>query len=72
MLRQTASASVPAAEKDEGEDEKHWIEIQLEDQEGLPVASESFEIELPDGSIVPGRLDQDGLARLEGIDTPES
>lgn len=45
-----------------------WIEIALVDEAGDPVPNERFEITLPDGSKASGRLDADGLARLEGLD----
>jgi hypothetical protein len=44
-----------------------WIEIHLHDEVGSPVAGEEYRIELPDGSIRRGRLDNDGKARLLAI-----
>ncbi len=46
----------------------HWVEIELLDQAGKPVAGEAYRIELPDGSIKEGNLDSQGQARVDGID----
>jgi hypothetical protein len=54
--------SPPASE------ENHFIEIELVDEEGKPMAGESFLIELPDGSQRTGRTDVNGKARIDGID----
>jgi type VI secretion system secreted protein VgrG len=59
---------------DAGDDEQSadeqtsWIEIQLLDSDDQPLAGEPFEITLPDGSLASGTLDEDGLARLDGIE----
>jgi hypothetical protein len=45
-----------------------WIEIELVDEEGRPVARERYRVELPGGSIREGRLDVNGLARIDGIE----
>jgi len=45
-----------------------WVEIELVDDEGLPVAFEAYLVELPDGSPIEGTLDGRGQARIEGID----
>lgn len=52
----------PAAE------EQHWIEIELTDDEGQPVAGELYFVELPDGSSISGRTDGQGRARVDGVD----
>lgn len=49
-------------------DKKHWIEIALVDDEGVPVPDASYEIRLPDGTLQQGNLDSRGLARIDGID----
>jgi type VI secretion system secreted protein VgrG len=46
----------------------HWIEIQLNDDEGNPVPYEGYQIEMPDGSLATGSLDGKGFARVGGID----
>lgn len=45
-----------------------WIEIELLDQDDKPVAGERFAVTTPDGRIARGTLDQNGFARIEGID----
>ena len=49
-------------------EKKHWIEIALLDEKGNPVAGQSYQIRLPNGTVVTGSLDSRGLARVEGID----
>ena len=49
---------------------KHWIEIQLKDEEEQPVANEEYLVTLTDGQEVRGFLDGDGSARFELLDNP--
>ncbi|HEV7920262.1 MAG TPA: carboxypeptidase-like regulatory domain-containing protein [Thermoanaerobaculia bacterium] len=49
-------------------EENHFIEIELVDEEGKPMADQSYLIELPDGTQRTGRTDVNGKARIEGID----
>jgi len=49
---------------------KHWIEIELVDQDGKPAAYEEYRVRLPDGATASGRLDAKGKTRVEGIDNP--
>lgn len=50
--------------------ERTWIEIELLDSDNppQPVGGVRYQIELPDASIVEGRLDARGRARVTGID----
>lgn len=64
-LQDEEAAAAEAAKEPE---EKHWIEIELLDDDGKPVANEAYLIELPDGSKVTGRTDGEGRARLVNID----
>jgi hypothetical protein len=59
-----ATVSCPASNHPQ-----YWIEIQLFGEDDRPVAFESYELVLPDGSIVQGQLDADGLARVDAIQT---
>ena len=43
----------------------HWVEIQLEDQDGHRVPNEEFLLITPDGTPVGGYLDSNGWARLD-------
>jgi hypothetical protein len=58
--------------KDTGDEDdkpkKSWIEIELVDEEGMPVAGEAYEITVPDGTVEKGTLDGKGFARVDGID----
>jgi hypothetical protein len=47
---------------------RHFIEIQLVDEIGAPVANERYQITLPDGKIREGRTDGKGVIRFDGID----
>jgi hypothetical protein len=48
--------------------EKTWVAIELLDEEGNPVAGESYILQLPDGSIMEGNLDESGKAGANNID----
>jgi hypothetical protein len=48
--------------------ETHWIEIELVDDSGTPVADEMYLVELPDGSKLTGRTDANGRARVDDVD----
>jgi hypothetical protein len=47
---------------------KSWLELELKDQDGKPLPFEDYVVELPDGSIREGRLDDKGKSRLRGLD----
>ncbi len=68
-----SAAAGPAAEKEEKPDvvdpkKTSWVEIELVDDEGLPVAFEPYRVQLPNGQTIEGTLDGRGQARIEGID----
>jgi hypothetical protein len=48
-------------------EELDWIEILVEDQEGVPLRDISYEITLADGAKRRGRTNREGIARLDGI-----
>ena len=51
------------------QDKKHWIEIELVDEDDNPVPGEAYRITLPDGTTVAsGTLDHKGQARVDNID----
>jgi len=50
-------------------DKKHWIEINLVDEDNQPVPFEDFRITLPDGTVVEDSLDKKGRAKISGIDS---
>ena len=47
---------------------KSWIQISLTDEDGDPVPSEAYQIQLPDGTVEEGALDDSGRARIDGIE----
>ncbi len=53
---------------EENKDKKHWVEVQLLDDAGQPIPSESVRVTLPDGSVSDGTTDEKGLYRVENID----
>src|SRR5215471_4991405 len=55
-------------DKDKKDKKLYWIE--MVDEEGKPVPSEKYEIELPDGRKKQGMLDSEGRARVDGIENP--
>jgi len=44
-----------------------WIEIVLEDQNGVRIPNQEYLITAPDGAEYSGVLDGDGYARVDGI-----
>jgi type VI secretion system secreted protein VgrG len=58
----------PPQTKEEKEKKKSWIEIELKDQEDQPIPGERYQITLPDGTVDEGTLDENGKARVDGID----
>lgn len=44
-----------------------WIEIELKDTQGKPVAGEKYQIIAPRGRTLEGRLDENGFARVPNI-----
>lgn len=45
----------------------HWLEIELLDDAGRPVAHEPYRVTLPGGQVVAGFLDANGRERLDSI-----
>lgn len=57
--------------KDEGKrdpEKKGWIEIVLLNAKGKGIPGETWEIKAPDGQVFSGTTDDQGLARLDGIE----
>jgi hypothetical protein len=48
--------------------ETDWLLIELRDHEGNPAKGAKYRVELPDGSVIEGTLDENGRAGVEGID----
>jgi len=65
------SESEGAADEREGSEDgksKTWIEIELVDKTGHPVAGETYQVTLADGKITKGTLNEKGFARLEPVE----
>lgn len=48
----------------------HWIEIEMIGEDDRPIAWEGYAVELPDGQVMTGHLDENGWARIEAIGSP--
>ena len=51
------------------EEKTSWIEIEMVDEDDKPVVGQAYSIELPDGSVASGTLDEKGFARVEHIES---
>lgn len=70
-MRDAADARFPAQEPSPVSNcpNSHWIEIELLDDDGAPQAGVAFEILGAGGAVIgSGALDQDGRARIHGLD----
>jgi len=66
---QSAASAAPTHKPEENKDKTSWIEIELVDEAGQPVAGERYRVTLPDGTTVAeGTLDEKGFARVDNID----
>lgn len=50
---------------------EYVVELQLIDQDELPIGGVSYRLTLPDGSVREGTLDQQGTARVPGLTSSE-
>jgi len=62
-----ASSKVAKTATSEKTPETHFIEIEVKDEDNLPVPSEYFEIITPEGTSATGTTDEKGFARVDGI-----
>lgn len=58
----------PSSSSSSTEREKTWVEIQLVDEEGTPIAGERYILKITDGSVREGTLDAAGKVSVRGID----
>jgi hypothetical protein len=58
----------PASDRGLSCRKKTWVGIELLDNQGQPVPGKAYRIDLPDGQVVEGTLDQMGTAGVSGID----
>ena len=69
--KKSSSSDAPSHDPDspDNKDKKHYIEIELHDDDGNPVPGEPYKITLPDGSVVAsGTTDAKGYAKVNNID----
>jgi hypothetical protein len=70
-VRSTSQACSDSKKDTISEDsKKHWIEIELIDEENEPVPGEEYCITDPDGIERRGFLNSKGFAREDGIENP--
>lgn len=50
---------------------KTWVAVQLIDDKGDPVPNAAYKVTLPDGSVMSGSLDDQGIVRFDEIDPGE-
>lgn len=55
----------PAATEDEP---KAWIEIELQDSDGKPIAGEACRVTITNGKVIEQATDKFGVVRIDGID----
>ena len=63
-----SDSSSPAKAHKPDPEATSWIEIELVDEQDQPVSGERYEVEVPGGAVSRGSLDQNGYARIEGIE----
>jgi len=66
-----ARARAAAAAANQGQDprsKKTWVEFELLDQDGEPVAGAHYRLKITDGSVREGSLNELGRVRVAGID----
>ncbi len=57
----------PKAAKTKTQAAPSWVEIELKDSEGNPMAGESYRVIAADGRVLDGTLDSEGKARVQGV-----
>ncbi|HET8542763.1 MAG TPA: type VI secretion system tip protein TssI/VgrG [Anaeromyxobacter sp.] len=64
---QLKGAAVKKIQPQSVQQQEDFVELELVDDEGNPVANEPFELHLANGEVRKGRLDGGGKARVEGV-----
>ena len=65
----TSASEKPHQQDDEDDSKTSWIEIELVDEDDQPVPGEKYKVTLPDESVATGTLDENGFARIDGIES---
>jgi len=63
-----AAAKQQAAQPAEKPPPRHWLQIELVDEQGAPVSGAQYVVKTGSGEELLGRLDESGKARIDGID----
>lgn len=63
-----AEAAPPPKQETRKEAALTWIEIELIGEDDKPIPWEKYRIKLPDGTVRDGALNDQGFARVDGID----
>ncbi|OJH38724.1 hypothetical protein BON30_21065 [Cystobacter ferrugineus] len=71
LLEQIEQLIKPREEKKEEKKPTAWVEFELVDSEGEPLAGVGYKLTLPDGSTREGKVDAQGRVRVEGIEPGE-
>ncbi|MGH8444437.1 MAG: carboxypeptidase-like regulatory domain-containing protein, partial [Solimonas sp.] len=67
--RQADDAPRHDPKAEENKDKTHYVEVELVDEAGQPVAGEAVRVTLPDGETVSqGTTDEKGLFKITNID----
>src|SRR5690348_9079762 len=69
MSEQKAKPFKPHESEPGEEKETVWIEIELVGEDDKPISGEAYRITMPDGSVKSGTLDENGFARVEGMES---
>lgn len=64
----TASSANQAENSEQEEAPSAWLEIELVDEQDQPIAGEKYQVELPDGTIAKGTLDNKGYVKIAGFE----
>ena len=48
-------------------EQKTWVDILLVDAAGEPIPNEEFRLTLPDGTVITGKVDENGLGGVDGV-----
>ncbi|HXT15066.1 MAG TPA: hypothetical protein VN706_05520 [Gemmatimonadaceae bacterium] len=48
-------------------EKKTWVDVALVDVDGNPIANEPFKLTLPDGTVITGTTDENGMTGMDQI-----
>lgn len=65
---QPSNAPTHNPQSQENQQKTHWVGIVLKDRLGNPIPGQAYRVELPNGDVVEGTLDDQGKAKVEHTD----